>query len=727
MYQQRAGIRKPKRGAESGFWRGTTGRSFVMCCVALGIAHLASPWAAAQYGGVPTKAPVAPFGNQPSKGGQYTTPSQYPPLPSAPAAAQAFPPVPQMQQFPPVPQMQQFPPVPTFPPPAQNVVQAQAVQEPPMAKQPEKIGQADNLPPPRPVQSPFGPAQVRMPLMSPEGVPLLGTTPAPTAQTIEQFKKYIERFVDPQNTLDLVQSRVRLIVLKTPPKRIQMGDESIAVYNLISPTEITMIGRAAGSTVLNMWFIDENGKEIILSYLVRVFPDPEEKERLERVYKALELEINRVFPLSVVHLRLVGDKIVVTGQAHDSIDATQIIRLIRTNSPNAAQNPNIPVDAIFPFVRPTDPNNAVPGLENYGLHSTAQIINMLRVPGEQQIMLKVTVAEVNRTAARSIGLNFTLTNNNGLQYLANLTGGIAPGNIPVLLDNGQISLAINALKGLNYARALAEPNLVTLNGMPANFQAGGSFPVPITTAGAGVGLQGTTFVPFGVQLNFTPYLTDKDRVRLAVNATVSTRDNTAATNIGGANVPGLNSRSFATTVELREGQTMAVAGLIQNNLGADRVNVPFFADIPVINRLTGLDKTSYGEQELVILVTPEIIHPMEYKEVPPLPGSDIFEPTDCEFYLLGRLESRRAYDYRSSVMNDLARQKRSHNCEQLYIFGQVGHSLGGGMVGDGGPGFNGPGPNGGPGLNGGSGYNGVPAIAPPAITPPPVPQPDYRP
>ena len=84
----------------------------------------------------------------------------------------------------------------------------------------------------------------------------------------------------------------------------------------------------------------------------------------------------------------------------------------------------------------------------------------------------------------------------------------------------------------------------------------------------------------------------------------------------------------------------------------------------------------HGEQELVILVTPELVHPMEYKEVPPLPGSDLFEPSDCEFYFRGLLESRRNYDYRSPVMNDWARQTRYCNCEQIYIFGPMGHSIG---------------------------------------------------
>src|SRR5439155_4055289 len=136
--------------------------------------------------------------------------------------------------------------------------------------------------------------------------------------------------------------------------------------------------------------------------------------------------------------------------------------------------------------------------------------------------------------------------------LNNNFAGLATNNLPVALDNGQIQLAINALRNLNYARSLAEPNLVALNGQTATFQAGGQFPVPIVTGFTAAGLQGVNFVPFGVQLNFTPFITDKDRIRLNVAASVSTRDISSGTSIGGSFVSGLNSRNFQTVVELRE-------------------------------------------------------------------------------------------------------------------------------------------------------------------------------
>src|SRR5439155_1693003 len=156
------------------------------------------------------------------------------------------------------------------------------------------------------------------------------------------------------------------------------------------------------------------------------------------------------------------------------------------------------------------------------------IIDQLRVPGEQQVMLKVVVAEVNRTAARSIGVNFSFLNSQGVTVFSNTTGNVAGtttggatggagantggtnvgANLQALLDNGQISVVINALKNLDFVRTLAEPNLVTLNGRKASFFAGGQFPVSVVTGATALGLQGVSFVPFGVKVNFTPLITD---------------------------------------------------------------------------------------------------------------------------------------------------------------------------------------------------------------------------
>jgi pilus assembly protein CpaC len=410
----------------------------------------------------------------------------------------------------------------------------------------------------------------------------------------------------------------------------------------------------------------------------------------------LEEEINRAFPDSHVHLFLVGDQLAVSGQAKDVHEATQILRIVRANAPGTTEAPAQLVREQTVEAVPTGYSfgGALQTLETLRTVAGPNVINLLRVPGEQQVMLRVTVAEVNRAAARSIGLNFSLTNDQGITYFQNLTGNIAgttsgggggtqvapSNNLPALLDNGQIALAINALRTLNFARSLAEPTLTTLNGQSADFHAGGAFPVPIVTGFFGTGqtqgLQGVQYIPFGVSLQFIPYVTDRDRIRLQIQAEVSTRD-LQTVNVSGSQVPtNLNSRDFQTTVEMREGQTLAVAGLLQTNYGANSSRVPFFGDLPFVGRLFAFDQTSTGEQELVVLITPELVRPVDPDKVPSIPGSDLFEPGDLEFYLLGRLESRRMEDYRSPVRTDIHRMLRYRHCDDVYIGGPLGFSDG---------------------------------------------------
>ena len=416
-------------------------------------------------------------------------------------------------------------------------------------------------------------------------------------------------------------------------------------------------------------------------------------------YKKLAAEINCTFPDSRIELFLIGDKLVVRGEAKDIADATQILRIARSNAPRIEEK------AAFGNTTATVDNTANNRDRSRDLLNAAgpYVINLMHIPGEQQVMCKVCVAEISRAAARSIGLNFSFTNKRGLQVFAQNTGNIAGNvggglgaiqgvgavgnaglnglnqaadNLPALLDNGQIVLAINALRNLTYARTLVETNLVTLNGEPGNIHAGGEFPVPIVTSGTTQfgSIGGVEFRKFGVQLTFTPFITDRDRVRLSISAAVSTRDLSTGTVINGSNVSGLSTRNFSNVVVLRSGQTLAVGGLIQNNLGAQASRVPFFGDLPVIGRAFGFDQLNAGEQELVFLITPELVGGLNHDEVPPLPGSDLFEPGDLEFYLLGRLESRRSADYRSPVRTDIHRMINYHRCEELYIVGPSGHS-----------------------------------------------------
>ena len=223
----------------------------------------------------------------------------------------------------------------------------------------------------------------------------------------------------------------------------------------------------------------------------------------------------------------------------------------------------------------------------------------------QQVKLHVIVAEVNRSAARSIGLNTCLTNNNGVRSFPYDTGN-------------QLSCNLRKAEGV---RIKSEPVLTTLNGCTTNFQAGGSFPVPVVTGNTCTCMVGVSYVPFGVQLAFTPLITDKDRIRLNINANVSTRDITTGTIIAGASVPGLTTRNINTTVELRDGATVALTGLNLTNLQDEANIVPMFTALPIIGRFIELGIASVDETELVILVQPELVHPLPVRDVQ-LPGTD---------------------------------------------------------------------------------------------------------
>ena len=525
-------------------------------------------------------------------------------------------------------------------------------------------------------------------------------------EVVKKSEQFVQGMIDPELPLNLVIGRPKVLQLAKAPKRIYVPDDEVIRTEIIdnqSGREIAITGMRSGSTTLILWFDDPSSPsgQTTVSYLVRVFSDP----ILARPIESLEDELNEKFPNSYIELDQIEDRMIVRGQTPDTIEMGQILQvlagargvsagLIRPSDPVAETTP-VSLAQALSFQDNQDPLVAEEAaaqrrrvIDPLAL-ARAGIINQLKVVGEQQVMLKVTVAEVNRNAARSIGLNFSVDNNSGFTVFQSLVGnlaqtggntGVGRANVLASLDMGQVSLAVEALRRLNLSRTLAEPNLITMNGQPADFQAGGRFPVPVISSGAGgngQNLQGVNFVPFGVQLQFTPYVQDRDVIRLQLNAEVSTRDESLGTAIGGNNsgtqVSGLNSRNFATTVKLKSGQTIAVAGLLQTNYGASSDRVPFWGDLPIIGATGGVNRTSSGEQELVILVTPYLVAPDDACDVGSLPGSDVHEPTDIEFYIANRLESRRSRDFRSSVRTDHARQKRAENClPERYMIGQVG-------------------------------------------------------
>jgi pilus assembly protein CpaC len=316
------------------------------------------------------------------------------------------------------------------------------------------------------------------------------------------------------------------------------------------------------------------------------------------------------------------------------------------------------------------------------LLAAGTIVNRVRVPGPRQIMLKVKIAELDRSSIRELGVNFERLTSGDIVRSA--VGGIAPfaggsvadSQLVGIFDEGNFSLYINALRQNDLAKILAEPTLVTMDGQPARFIAGGSFPFPVPQANAGGGTAITIqFQDFGAILQFLPHILDGDVIRLDVEPIFSELNPATGIQILGTAVPGINQRGARTVVELREGQTLAIAGLLQTRTTGTTARIPVLGDIPIVGPWFSRNRIAQTESELLVLVTPELVEPYEAHEQPEAPGDRVQEPNDLEFYFLGRLEGKTGHVHRSTVKYlDPWCIMKHHYSEQRWVVGPHGHS-----------------------------------------------------
>jgi pilus assembly protein CpaC len=215
---------------------------------------------------------------------------------------------------------------------------------------------------------------------------------------------------------------------------------------------------------------------------------------------------------------------------------------------------------------------------------------------------------------------------------------------------------VDALKEDGLVKVLAEPNLITLSGQSANFLAGGEFPVPVPQ---GLGTVAIEYKSFGVGLVFLPTVLSKDRINIQVSPEVSDLDFTNAVEFQGFVVPGLRTRRVTTTIELGDGQSFAIAGLLRENMRSISSKIPLLGDIPILGALFQSKRFQKEESELIIIVTPHLVKPLDI-ENQPLPTDYYVEPDDLEFYLFGMLEGR-AKNSTTSMSGELD--------------GEFGHSL----------------------------------------------------
>ena len=267
--------------------------------------------------------------------------------------------------------------------------------------------------------------------------------------------------------------------------------------------------------------------------------------------------------------------------------------------------------------------------------SKMKIINMLQVPGgieSQQVMLQVRFAEVNRNAVSELGVSFFTGQDPGKNWIGRETTGQF--SAPTFEKDGSISFSdflnifvfntkhnfgavMKALEQKGYLQSLAEPNLIAYNGMEASFLAGGEIPIPIVQGGSNAAVS-VTYREFGIRLNFTPTIAG-DTIRLKVKPEVSSLDFANGVTAGGFRIPALQTRRAETEVELRDGQSFAIAGLLNNISQTDTAALPILSRLPIIGNLFKTKADRAERTELMVLVTPRLVRPLDPDEVPPLP------------------------------------------------------------------------------------------------------------
>jgi pilus assembly protein CpaC len=277
-----------------------------------------------------------------------------------------------------------------------------------------------------------------------------------------------------------------------------------------------------------------------------------------------------------------------------------------------------------------------------------EVINSVRVNAPQQVMLEVRFVEASRSASRELGVNWQLvqqklaaTGTNGAALATGITG-LASGATPFgtflgsMLGNGvQADVLVKALEERGIVRRLAEPNLIALSGDTASFLAGGEFPIPVAS---NLGQVTVEFKKYGVGLAFTPTVLGDGLINLKIEPEVSQIDPTTVITVGAITIPALIVRRANTTVELRDGQSFAIAGLLQTSNSVDQSQLPWLADVPILGALARSAAYQKKETDLVIIVTPRLVRPARPGDVLRTPFDAARPANDPDLFLLGQAE-----------------------------------------------------------------------------------------
>ena len=415
---------------------------------------------------------------------------------------------------------------------------------------------------------------------------LTGLAFAALAPTISSAQELRTLSGSTSGALSVAVNRAVVVESDQPFAELSIANPGIADISTLSDRTIYVLGKAPGRTTLTLLGVDGG---LITNVDVQVSPDTAEfKERLEQI-----------LPGEGIEVRTANDGIVLSGTVSSTARLDRALDLAERYAPG-------------------------------------RVSNLMTVGGTQQVQLKVRFAEVNRTISKELNASFSAS---GLLFDGDLgaafvNGPGGPGTLGLDFSAGVVDFGIvlEALETKGLARTLSEPNLVALSGQQASFLAGGEVPVPVVDED-GITIE---FRPFGIELDFLPTVVDGDLINLQLSTAVSDIDPSIVTQNDGFIINGFSRRQTSTTVEIRDGQSFAISGLLEDDFADNIGQVPWLGDLPVLGALFRSTDFSRSQTELVVIVTPHLVSPTR-GEALALPTDRITIPSEASLFLNGQL------------------------------------------------------------------------------------------
>lgn len=420
--------------------------------------------------------------------------------------------------------------------------------------------------------------------------------------------------------IEVPVNKSQVITADRPIARAMIGNDEIADIFPISDRSVYVLGKALGTTSLTLY---DRSNNVLAVMDVAVGPD----------VIGLRDQVSQLMPDERIDARISNQSIVLSGTVSSAGAADRAVQLARA-------------------------------------YAGDNVVNLMSLGGSQQVMLEVRFAEVNRSVGKDLGVR-SFFNSRGGRFNgvtgpgASLTPGSSPsgvfgdGELSVSSVSGSfgvvtrafsdvlgldIDVALDTLEDKGLSKTLAEPTLIALSGERASFLAGGEFPIPVlqgaggqgTAAGGGNNGITVEFKPFGVSLGFTPTVLSDNTINLLVEPEVSSIDPSASISVGGLTIPGLSTRRASTVLELRDGESFAIAGLIQQDFETTVEQVPLLGSLPIIGSLFRSSSFRKGETELLIVVTPRLVQPIRPEQVR-LPTDRVADPVQADVLLNGTM------------------------------------------------------------------------------------------